>query len=80
MERIGLPSTVRDGLVQVTLVCGHQVTPRNPPMSNKVTYTCSVFVDGKRCGYVVAWRSFRHGAGYENVNPLYAEDKEEGEK
>jgi hypothetical protein len=56
----------------VTLICGHQITGRNPPLNERSKYICTgIGGDGKRCGYNIGWRSYvNHPGSIRTDNPL----------
>lgn len=53
----------------VILVCGHQVTCKNPPLNEKAAYICPANVGH---GYSVNWASYVNHAGpFRKENSLY---------
>ena len=54
-------------LYTVTLVCGDQITVRNPPLTTKATYICEA---GLGHGYTLRWQRYHnHASDLERINP-----------
>jgi hypothetical protein len=53
--------------ITVTLVCGDQITAKNPPLHNKTTYICEA---RRGHGYNVRWASYENqNTGFIKHNP-----------
>jgi hypothetical protein len=67
-------AAARRGLIVVSLLCGDQITVRNPPLSDKAKYACRA---GAEHSYNQAWVSYRtYGSTITHDNPLVVPDQQ----